>query len=83
MNQKNLFILSFFTFYLLVQSCWSGKGKNIPDVSNIAVVVEIEDFNQRLFNIDTNDIQSGIMSLRQDYPIFFSNPTILKITRTR
>ena len=71
MNQKNLSILSFFILCLLVHSCWSGKGKNIPDVSNIEVVVKIEDFNQRLFNIDTNDIRGGIVNLRKDFPIFF------------
>jgi hypothetical protein len=72
MNQKNLFFLSFFSFCLLAQSCWSDKGKNIPDVSNIEVEVVIEDFNQRLFNLDTNDIRGGIGQLRQDFPIFFN-----------
>ena len=72
MNQKNLSILSFFILCLLVQSCWSGKGKNIPDVSNIEVDVEIEDFNQRLFNIDTNDIRGGIVNLKKEFPVFFN-----------
>lgn len=72
MNQKNLSLLSFFILSLLIHSCWSGKGKNIPDVSNIQVDVAIEDFNQRLFNIDTNDIRGGIVKLRQDFPVFFN-----------
>lgn len=72
MNQKNLSILSLFLLSILVHSCWSDKGKNIPDVSNIDVEVEIKDFNQRLFDIDTNDIRNGIVNLRQDFPVFFN-----------
>ena len=71
MNQKNLLVLSFFILCFLIQSCWSDKGKNIPDVSNIEVEVVIEDFNLRLFSIDTNDISVGISQLRQEFPVFF------------
>jgi len=71
MYQKFLFALLAFSFILLSQSCFFDKGKNIPDVSNIKVNVEIKDFNQRLFSIDTNDIQNGISELRRDFPVFF------------
>lgn len=71
MNQKILFPFSILFLLLFIQACWQGKGKNIPDVSNIKVEVEIKDFNQQLFSIDTNDIQGGISKLRQDFPAFF------------
>ncbi len=71
MYQKFLFalIISFFIFF--GQSCFFDKGKNIPDVSNIEVNVETKDFNQRLFSIDTNDIQKEISELQNDFPTFF------------
>ncbi|MEM6966555.1 MAG: hypothetical protein AAF573_17455 [Bacteroidota bacterium] len=56
---------------LFIQACWQSKGKNIPDVSNINVAVEIKDFNQQLFSIDTNDIRGGISELQRDFPAFF------------
>ena len=62
----------FFSIVLLVGiSCWQGKGKNIPDVSDIKVKVDIKDFHQQLFSIDTNDIQGGISGLQGKYPEFF------------
>ena len=72
MYQKNLFALLLFFVILICQSCFGDKGKNIPDVSNIKVEVEIKDFNQQLFSIDSNDIQNGIVQLQKDFPVFFS-----------
>ena len=71
MYQKFLFALLTFSFIVSIQSCFFDKGKNIPDVSNIKVDVEIKDFNQQLFSIDTNDIQNGISELQKDFPVFF------------
>jgi len=69
MYQKLLFVLITCSFLFLGQSCFD-KGKNIPDVSNIKINVEIKDFNQRLFSIDTNDIKNGIDALHKDFPVF-------------
>ena len=65
--------LIFYTIVLLVGiSCWQGKGKNIPDVSDIKMDVDIKDFHHQLFSIDTNDIISGISGLESKYPEFFN-----------
>ena len=64
--------LIFFSIVLLVGiSCWQGKGKNIPDVSDIKVSLDIKDFHQQLFSIDTNDITTGISGLQANFPEFF------------
>jgi len=70
MYQKFLFVLFACTLVFLGQSCFFDKGKDIPDVSNIKVNVEIKDFHQRLFSIDTNDIKNGIDALHKDFPAF-------------
>ena len=71
MNQKILFSILTVLIIAVSPSCWSDKGKNIPDVSNIKVNVEIKDFNQQLFSIDTNDVRGGISQLQQNFPVFF------------
>ena len=60
MNQKKFFLLGIALILFLGQSCFTGKDKDIPDVSNIKVDVDIKDFNQQLFSLDTNDIQTGV-----------------------
>ena len=64
-------LIFFFLVLLVGISCWQGKGKNIPDVSDIKVEVDIKDFHQQLFSIDTNDIQGGISGLEAKFPEFF------------
>lgn len=71
MNQKFFFLLLITSILIIGQSCFSDKDKDIPDVSNIKVEVDIKDFNQQLFSLDTNDIKVGISQLRQNFPYFF------------
>lgn len=52
-------------------ACKSGK-KN-PDVSNIPVTVHIERFDQAFFEIDTNQVQQGLLSLGRKYPYFIND----------
>ncbi len=69
MNAKNsLFLL--FLFFLSLQACESDKGKDIPDVSDIEVNVDLKRFDQALFALDTNEIETGLVKLESDYGEF-------------
>ena len=72
MLQKNyiLFVgLTLFSLSLFF-SCEESKDKNIPDVSEIAVSLKVNRFEQELFAIDTNNVVSGIKKLEKKYPQF-------------
>ena len=71
MNKKFFFLLLTIGIVIGHTSCQQGKGKKIPDVSNINVDVDIQQFHQALFSIDTNDIKTGISQLQTDFPSFF------------
>ncbi|MEM9823146.1 MAG: hypothetical protein AAF985_18850 [Bacteroidota bacterium] len=58
---------------IMTSSCWSDKGKNIPDVSAIPARVNIEHFDQDLFTIDTTQIGVGVERLRTKYPVFMKD----------
>ncbi len=47
-----------------------GKDKDIPDVSNISVNVELKRFDQDLFTLDTNDMAHDLARLEEDYGEF-------------
>ncbi len=51
-------------------ACECGKGKDIPNVSDIPVKVEIRRFEQDLFSLDTNDISPGLAQLEKNYQEF-------------
>ena len=43
---------------LMIYACLPDKGKNIPDVSNIEMDVNIRQFDNDLFGIDTSNIST-------------------------
>ncbi|MBK9338920.1 MAG: hypothetical protein IPM98_21240 [Lewinellaceae bacterium] len=51
-------------------SCGNGTNKNIPDVSDIAVQVNLQRFDQDLFSLDTTNWDEGLRVLEQNYPDF-------------
>ncbi|WP_186774400.1 hypothetical protein [Chitinophaga pinensis] len=56
---------------LILISCLSAcKHKNVPDVSHIAINVQIDRFDQALIKLDTNNIQAGLQQLNKAYPVF-------------
>ncbi|MBD0376882.1 MAG: hypothetical protein ICV51_14785 [Flavisolibacter sp.] len=59
----------FIAIIVLFASC--GRGKKKPDVSDIKVNVQIERFEQSFFKIDTNNIATGLMHLRNAFPSFY------------
>lgn len=60
---------AFFASVLLLTAC--NNDRNGPNVSGIQVDVKINRFDQELFAIDTNNLQNGITTLRQQHPEMF------------
>ena len=69
MTQKlNLIIgLIFLSAFI---ACSSEQQKNIPDVSDIDIEVNIDRFEQALFSLDTTQFESSMAALEQQYPDF-------------
>ena len=68
-----------FTALIALSACRSDKGKNIPDVSDIQVVLDIQRFEQDLMALDTNDLQMAKAALEETYPVFFKDLYLGKI----
>jgi hypothetical protein len=64
---------------ILTSSCVPDKGKNIPDVSDIAVAIKIHRFEKDLMNIDTNNVFAETNALIEKYPIFMKEIYLPKI----
>lgn len=52
---------------LLIGGC---NGKNIPDVSNIKVALQVQRFEDDLFAVDTLHVDSCMQILQKKYPLF-------------
>ncbi len=68
-----------FIIIVSIPSCEWDKGKNIPDVSDIAVEIKIERFEKDLMNIDTNRVSSAVDTLIEKYPVFMKEIYLPKI----
>ena len=55
---------------ILLISCQSEKIESAPDVSNIEVDLEIRRFEQDLFQMDTNNLEAAVRTLKEQYPLF-------------
>ncbi len=55
---------------LFAASCQNDERRNIPDVSEIEVEVDIRRFEQDLFSCDTNQLASDLEALEEKYPDF-------------
>lgn len=69
----------FFLLFLSISSCFTDKGKKIPDVSHIEVNLDIQHFEKDLMALDTQHIQSGIDALLEKYPIFLGEVFLPRI----
>ena len=56
-------------FIVLLFAC--SRKKNIPDVSNIAISLPVQRFDQDFFALDTNNLNPGLNVLSRKYPQFF------------
>lgn len=61
------------TLFILISLISCSDGKKRPDVSNIKVDLEIQRFEQDLFQLDTSDMAAGIRKLHQKYPTFLND----------
>lgn len=64
---------------VLITSCQPDKGKNIPDVSNIASDIKIRRFEKDLMNIDTGKVSAEMDKLIEAYPVFMKEIYLPKI----
>lgn len=68
-NRTEYLFLIIILITILFSAC--RKGKNIPDVSNVDVEVNVRHFEQDFFSIDTNNVTFGLQTLAEKYPEFF------------
>ncbi|MCC6723087.1 MAG: hypothetical protein IT258_01160 [Saprospiraceae bacterium] len=69
MNVRNsLFLL--FALFICITACECGKGKDIPNVSDIPAEVKLRRFEQGLFSSDTSNMAASLEKLSTDYPDF-------------
>ena len=61
------FVLS--AIIILCFSC--SHSSNKPDVSDIKVNISVERFDKAFFALDTNQLQSGLSALNQQFPRFY------------
>ncbi len=66
-------------FVVSITSCLPDKGKNIPDVSNIASDIKIRRFEKDLMNIDTSRVSAEVDRLIEAYPVFMKEIYLPKI----
>ena len=63
-----------FIFFLLIILIISGcKSRNIPDVSNIKIDLQLQHFEKDFFPIDTNQTDKSLEQLHQKYPGFLQD----------
>ena len=55
---------------IFIHACTSDKVKDIPDVSGIAVQVDLNRFDQALFALDTNNMAAGLPALEVQHGEF-------------
>ncbi len=56
---------------IILAGCGSGEPrKNIPNVSNIKVALNLQRFDRDLFALDTNQLEAGLTTLAQQHPDF-------------
>lgn len=61
------FLLAALVSAALISAC-GGDQRNKPDVSDIAVKVNIQRFDQAIFSIDTNQMSAAMAKLQAEYP---------------
>ena len=64
---NHIFLLAALVSAALISACGGGQN-NKPDVSDIAVKVNIQRFDQAIFSIDTNQMSAAMAKLQAEYP---------------
>jgi len=68
-NRTEYLFLVIFLITIVLFSC--RKGKNIPDVSDVNIELNIRHFEQDFFSIDTNNVTVELDALAEKYLDFF------------
>lgn len=63
----------FIAFFILLSIYSCKRGKNIPDVSNIKIDLNVQRFEQDFFKMDTLQMDKSLQQLSQKYPLFFGD----------
>lgn len=63
--------LLFITTLLLLAAC--GNRRNVPDLSHISLKLEIARFDQEFFQLDTNQLTTGLAELAKKEPSFYND----------
>lgn len=70
-------VLGVFWLLIVLSACQADKFKDIPDVSDIEIDLNVRRFEQELFKVDTNALEASLDALEKNYPgfgqIFFEN----------
>lgn len=61
----------FLTAGAIFYQCQNNPADRAPDVSDIAVQVRLDRFDQALFALDTSNLEAGLKELATHYPDFF------------
>lgn len=67
---KSWHLSALLALLLLWQGCQTDEQAFVPDVSDIAVEVDIRRFEQDFFQVDTSQMEAEVERLRQAYPEF-------------
>ena len=59
-----------FGICLLIGSCTSNQREPLPDISKIQIDFKLIRFEQELFQLDTNSLESELLKLSDKYPEF-------------
>ncbi|MFT6149965.1 MAG: hypothetical protein ACJAUH_002662 [Saprospiraceae bacterium] len=62
--------IGLFLCLLTIISCGSNERKDIPDVSEVQVKLNVQRFEQELFNLDSNNLQTEVQALNEKYGYF-------------
>ena len=68
-DMKRLMVLLF--VFIGIAAC-TGE-RNIPDVSNINVQLEVQRFDKDFFAVDTDHIEASLDILQEEYPVFLKD----------
>lgn len=70
---KTIFPASFILLSVIfISSCWSDSVEVIPDISGIELTNKVVRFEQKMMELDTNDLAPAVEMLNRDHTEFYS-----------
>ena len=62
-----------FALFVIICAYSCSDKKNIPDVSNIKVQIDVKRFDKDFFTLDTTNVEASLNKLQQQYPTFLND----------